>query len=461
MSPLDEAQFNGPSLGTNAAAGSPGSALGVASSVASAPSLSQAPSGDAPAASSAEPDLSGPPSKILLVDDTPTNRKLLQAMLAKERFEILEAGDGTEALRLAREAEPDLILLDVMMPEKDGYEVCAELKADPNTVQIPVIFLSAKTESQDKIKGLELGAVDYITKPFSRGEILARVRLHLEMRRLSRSLQSMNRELLRKQGRIQEDLRAAANIQRSLIPSDDLKMRFKEFELAWRFLPCESVGGDVFNLYRLDKDHVGLFVLDVSGHGVPSAMVTVSVAQMLSPQGGELLKKQIAEPPYYRLPGPAEVLHLLDEQFPMERFDKYFTISYLILNMKTGVLRFCRAAHPAPLVARIGGGIEELMTGGTIIGFGSDVVRAEGETRLEPGDRLFLSTDGIAEYPNLAGERFGDDRFKRVLQRTRPLPLQAALDALLDDVFAHASGFPSPDDMTLFALEYRGPASEK
>ncbi len=412
-----------------------------------------------PAALDAEPARESlDPSRILVVDDTPTNRKLLRAMLAKQGYEILEAGDGCEALRLAREAAPDLVLLDVMMPVKDGYEVCAELKDDPATAPIPVIFLSAKTEPQDKIKGLELGAVDYVTKPFSRGEILARVRMQLEMRRLALSLQSMNQELLRKQGRIQEDLKAAANIQRSLIPSDDLKTRFKEFELAWQFLPCESVGGDVFNLFRLDKEHVGLFVLDVSGHGVPSAMVTVSVAQMLSPQGGELLKQKIADPPFYRIPEPSEVLHALDEHFPMERFGKYFTISYLVLDMKTGRLRFCRAAHPAPLVLRSSGDVDELLDGGTIIGFESDVVRAQGETRLAPGDRLILSTDGIAEYPNLAGERFGDLRFRDVLARTRGLALQAACDAIVGEVFAHAAGLPSPDDMTLFALEYRGPA---
>ena len=239
---------------------------------------------------------------ILVVDDTEAYRQLLQLMLAEEKYGVLEAEDGVQALAVAADGSPDLILLDVMMPQKDGYQVCAELKANPRTREIPVIFLSAKAEPEDKVKGLELGAVDFITKPFSRGEILARVRMQLEIRRLSQSLQAMNVELLRRQDRQQEDLRAAANIQRSLIPSEDLKTRFEELELAWQFLPCESVGGDVFNLHRLDRDHVGLFVVDVSGHGVPSAMVTVSVAQMLSPQVGQLLKMKTADPPYYRLP---------------------------------------------------------------------------------------------------------------------------------------------------------------
>jgi sigma-B regulation protein RsbU (phosphoserine phosphatase) len=397
-------------------------------------------------------------AKILVADDTETNRKLLRAMLAKERFSILEAGNGSEALRLASESHPDLILLDVMMPEMDGYQVCAELKSDPRTAEIPVVFLSAKTESQDKVKGLELGAVDFVTKPFSRGEILARVRTHVTMRRMSASLQAMNEELLQRQRRIEEDLRAAATIQRSLIPSDELKTRFKEFELAWKFLPCQSVGGDVFNLYRLDKDHVGLFVLDVSGHGVPSAMVTVSVAQTLSPQGGQLLKTKIGEAPFYRIPPPEEVLHRLDVEFPTERFEKFFTIAYLLLNMRSGVVRSCRAAHPAPLVLRRTGEIVELTDGGTIVGFSGDAQRSEGETLLHPGDRVFLTTDGLAECPNPVGARYGDARLRETLRGTHSLGLQEACDSIVAAVFSHAAGIPAPDDITIFALEYRGTA---
>jgi DNA-binding response OmpR family regulator len=106
--------------------------------------------------------------KILIVDDNIVNRKLLFGILQKEGYELLEAPDGEEAIKAAVRSLPDLILLDIMMPKKDGYEVCRELKSDNRFKAIPIVFLSAKAEVEDKIRGLELGAADYVTKPFDR-----------------------------------------------------------------------------------------------------------------------------------------------------------------------------------------------------------------------------------------------------------------------------------------------------
>lgn len=394
--------------------------------------------------------------RILVVDDTPTNRKLLQAILARDDCEIFEAADGGEGLRIAREVAPDLILLDIMMPVLDGYRVCEELKRSPETAEIPVIFLSAKTESADKIRGLELGAVDYVTKPFSKGEILARVHTHLENRMLSQSLLTVNRELLRNQRRLEQDLRAASVIQQSLTPNDSVRTRYPEVEFGWVFQPCNAIGGDVFNVHPLDPDHVGIYVLDVSGHGVTSAMITVAVSQSLNPQGDSFLKERITDPPYYRLPGPAQVLERLDGEFPVERFDKYFTMSYLLLNLKTGRLRYARAAHPSPVLLRANGGQEELTEGGTIVGLGGMVPYREGEVTLQPGDRVIVYTDGINERPNPAGDRFGDLRVRSALEATRAHPISDVGERLHQSVREFAGGLPAEDDTTILAFEYRG-----
>jgi sigma-B regulation protein RsbU (phosphoserine phosphatase) len=173
------------------------------------------------------------PEKVLIVDDSVDNRRLLVRTLQKSGFELAEAANGKEALSRTREFYPDLILLDIMMPELDGYQVCETLKSDPDTADIPVIFLSAKTETQDKIKGLEIGGVDYITKPFDRGEVLARVRTQLKLR-------SLMKEILEKQKRLDEDLRAAAAIQASLLPQQLPEL--DGFACAWKFVPVISWG---------------------------------------------------------------------------------------------------------------------------------------------------------------------------------------------------------------------------
>ena len=132
---------------------------------------------------------------ILMVDDNPANLQVLQATLDGRGYRLLAARDGASALSIAANASPDLILLDIMMPAMDGFEVCRRLKSDPGTDDIPVIFLSALEETEDKVRGLELGAVDYITKPFQPQEILARVNTHLTLRCLQRQLREANAEL--------------------------------------------------------------------------------------------------------------------------------------------------------------------------------------------------------------------------------------------------------------------------
>ena len=161
----------------------------------------------------------------MIVDDEPLNRDLLAIILRGENCDVLFAGDGESAIELATTEQPSLILLDVMMPGKgggaavkDGYDVCAHLKNDPGTAHIPIIFLTALHESAEKIRGLSLGASDYIAKPFDRGEVVARVRSQLAVSRLTRELLSVNRRLVEKQASLDADLHAAGNIQLALMP---------------------------------------------------------------------------------------------------------------------------------------------------------------------------------------------------------------------------------------------------
>ncbi|MDD3581389.1 MAG: SpoIIE family protein phosphatase [Desulfobacca sp.] len=386
------------------------------------------------------------PDKILIIDDSVENRVLLLRTLGKAGYEITEAGDGQEGLTRAREFLPDLILLDIVMPELDGYQVCEALKRDLHTADIPVIFLSAKTESKDKIKGLEIGGVDYITKPFDRGEVLARVQTQLKIRHLMQ-------ELLEKQKRLEEDLKAAACIQETLLPTE-LSV-WPELDIAWKFLPCDLIGGDIFNVVRLDETHLGFYMVDVSGHGVPSAMVTVSVSQLMSPERG-YLKKKAPSPPYYEIVSPQEVLRALDEEYPFERFQKFFTIVYLVLDLALSKMVYSSAAHPPPLLLHADGGLELLDKGGTIIGLNGVVPFEQEEKRLQPGDKVILYTDGVVEYCNREGEPFGVERLYHITRSWHQRPISEILDGIHQTLTDFGHQAKIEDDISLLGFEFKG-----
>jgi len=185
------------------------------------------------------------------------------------------------ALAAARRDPPDLILLDINMPEMNGYEVCEQLKADDKLKGIPVIFISALTEPLDKVKAFATGGVDYITKPFQMEELHARVETHLKLRGLQVELEAANARLAAANGRMSRDLRAAARIQATFLPGEMTRVPGADF--AWAYRPCDELAGDGLNVVPLGGGRVGLYVLDVSGHGVAPALLSVTLSRLLSP----------------------------------------------------------------------------------------------------------------------------------------------------------------------------------
>ena len=388
--------------------------------------------------------------KILIVDDNEINRKVLRGILQKQRYDLVEAVDGADALQAAWRETPDLILLDIMMPIKDGYEVCAELKSDDRGRHIPIVFLSALADAGDKIKGLELGAADYITKPFDKGEVLARVRTQLKVQRLTAQVLRANAELMERQAELDEDLKAAAVIQRSLMPRRAPAVT--GVAAAWRFLPCERIGGDIFNLHVLPDGSLAVYIADVSGHGVPAAMLTVAVAQSLSPEAGTIA----TPPPASAAVPPAAVLASLDRDYPLERFGKHFTACYGVFDAARGRFRYSAAGHPPPLLVRADGAVDRLEAGGTIIGLGHLVPYEEAAVALLAGDRVFFYTDGLTELVNGAGEMYGEERLCGTMRASRRESLEVACDHVLAAAVGFGQDQPREDDVTLLAIEFRG-----
>ncbi|MBU1231716.1 MAG: fused response regulator/phosphatase [Proteobacteria bacterium] len=388
---------------------------------------------------------------ILVVDDSEAVRVLVRTYLQEAGYRVFEAVDGLSGLKICRSQLPDLILLDISMPKMNGFELCAILQKEELLRTIPVIMLTGHDKTESKTKAFALGAVDYLTKPFSKGEILARIRTHLKISSLTRSLQQTNSELLANQEELMQGIQAAAELQKNLLPKrvpDCKQLRFASY-----FSPCQGVGGDIYNIQRLNDEHLGLFILDVSGHGFPAAMMTALAAQALCQSGG-IVKKAGLRDTHETITPPGEVLQDLDREFPIERFNLYMTIVYLLFNTSHNTFRYSCGGHPPPIHICRTGRVSLLDAGGPPVGLGGlGGAWLEGEGSLNCGDRIFFYTDGIIHHANEKGEVYSQDRLIDSIKKSRDISLQAAVQNIMGNLKQFGNQTDPDDDITLLAVE--------
>ena len=276
-----------------------------------------------------------------------------------------------------------------------------------------------------------------------------------------KKLARLNQELLDKQKRLDADLAAAAQIQKSLLP--DQIDSTANLSIAWKFEPCEHTGGDIFNMFQLDDDHWALYMLDVSGHGVEAAMITVSVAQFLQPNSGHLRRRSVkGAAATFQIRTPAEVLTALDDEFPFERFNNFFTITYMIINTQTGDLNYSNAGHPYSILMRREGHLELLSKGGPAIGMGDFHLLSgqadrfeEGRLTLNSGDQLFVYTDGIVEYQHPQNGIYGTERFCDTLQALQGKSITEIIGQTIETLLDFGEHTKPQDDITLLGLELK------
>ena len=393
------------------------------------------------------------PASILAVDDTPANLQVLAGMLKDRGYKVRPVPGGKLALLAARRDPPDLILLDINMPEMNGYEVCEQLKADDTLKGIPVIFISALTEPLDKVKAFATGGVDYLTKPFQMEELHARVETHLKLRRLQVELEAANTRLAEANGRMSRDLKAAAKIQETFLPREAPRVPGADF--AWAFQPCDELAGDGLNVIPLGDNRVGLYVLDVSGHGVASALLSVTLSRLLSPPSdpSSILVREGGVRDRFDITPPAEVAARLNRLFPFDAATEQFaTLLYGILDAGTGEFRYVSAGNPGPVHLPAGAGPVMLASQGFPIGLATEAYE-ERSVHLGAGDRLYLYSDGVAEAMSPAGEPFGDARLLEAIGRGRPEPLRAGVATLLGEVARWRGSGKPLDDISILAVE--------
>jgi sigma-B regulation protein RsbU (phosphoserine phosphatase) len=281
------------------------------------------------------------------------------------------------------------------------------------------------------------------------------LRLQKDLERRNQKLGESHEKLSQAYGVIKKDLEAGAKIQSSLLPQASTRIYNVQFDSI--FLPSSFVAGDIYNYFKLDEDWIGFYVLDVAGHGIPAALLSVTLSRALSPENSEdsLLKKFLPtpEPPYYRLINPAMVVAGLNKRFQADPdMMQYFTMIYGMLNTKDGQTTVTLAGHPPPI--RVSSGIADPVgTGGYPVGMLSDVEYEEERFRLDKGDRLFLFSDGITECLNNKGEQFSVERLTQLLEEGQHLLLHELIKKIRDRLIHWRASAEFADDMTVLALE--------
>jgi sigma-B regulation protein RsbU (phosphoserine phosphatase) len=378
--------------------------------------------------------LTPPSGTVLVVDDSPVNLQVLVRTLHGTGHRILAARDGRSALDIVKRARPDLVLLDVMMPEVDGFEVCRAIKTDSESQDTVVIFLSALGDVSDKVSGLQLGAADYITKPIQAEEVLARVATHL-------TRQHLERELRRSRDRLNRELASAGRMQRLILPPQLPNHPGVRFAASYQ--TSRHAGGDYYDVLPLGDGRFGVMVADVSGHGAPAAIVMAMIRAALH-----------SHPAVHA--DPAAVLQTLNTHFEyLWDTEMFATAIYATVDATRREVRFACAGHPPPLL--IGRGEEprtipvDAVTPLLMLPYGAVPVSV---VDLQAGDRLLFYTDGVTERLDADGRMYEMARLSGVVSAmAHPTPA-ALIGHIVADLDRFAGGHEPEDDLTLVAVGF-------
>jgi sigma-B regulation protein RsbU (phosphoserine phosphatase) len=380
---------------------------------------------------------------ILAVDDTPENLDVVKGILAED-YHIKVAVHGKVALKIAAAQSPDLILLDIMMPEIDGYEVCRQLKANPATRDIPVIFLTAKGETADEAEGFELGAADYILKPVNPPLLRARVKTHLALKQSMDKLQAAYAVINKQKERMQQELNVGRDIQMSMVP--DTFPAFPdhdEFDIHALLKPAREIGGDFYDYFFIERDKLCVCVGDVSGKGVPAALFMAVTQTMI---------KSTASEDY----SPASIMTRVNEEISQDNPSCMFITLFLgILHIRSGQFDYTNAGHPYPYVKRAGGVIDTLQpVHGPVVGAMDGIAYGEDSIILGKDDQLLIFTDGVTEAMDVTDQLYGEQRVIDHFQSIEDNGLDALVNSTLDSVETFAGEAEQADDITILALCY-------
>ena len=375
--------------------------------------------------------------QLLIADDDPANREMLSRRLQRQGYRVTPAVSGLEALRLMRAQKFDLVLLDMIMPGLDGYQVLTRIKADAALADVPVVIMSSLDQDNSVARCIEAGAEDYITKPFNPVLLRARIGACLERKRLRDRERATLEALQASQKVLSDELAEAADYVRSLMPPP---LQDEMIRADWRFRPSTQLGGDAFGYHWLDPRHFAFYVLDVCGHGVGAALLSVSVMNVLKNRSM----------PNVDFADPGAVLASLNRTFAMEEQNNmFFTIWYGVFSRETRQLTFACGGHPPAVLLQGTSAPVPLRAAGAIIGGFPDVKYSNGTVQLPPGARVYVFSDGVYELKRQDGSTVTLEEF--TLELARPSG-GSKLDAILQWAAGVQSNAKFEDDVSVLEI---------
>ncbi len=388
--------------------------------------------------------------RILIAEDERITRRSLQRQLERWGHDVFAAEDGAEAWGRFQTQQFDIVVTDWDMPRIDGRELIERIRGAERSHYAYLIMLTGHSEAADLVAGMEAGADDFLAKPFDPNELRVRLRAGERVIQLERRLAAQNQTLQAANDRMTRDLDAAARVQQTLLPGEVPDAEGLSF--AWAYRPCDELAGDALNVVRINDRLIGLYVLDVSGHGVPAALLSVTATRSLSPHAG--LSLVTGPGPDSDAISPARVASKLNALYPMEsNGSHYFTLMYGLLDVQTRELRYTCAGHPGPILVRPGQSQRRFGMSALPIGMIEGVEYEEARIALRPGDRLYVHSDGVTEEMNPADEEFGDERLYTAIAEGQSLPLAESMDLIIQRIVAWRGDEHLKDDVSILCVE--------
>lgn len=394
---------------------------------------------------------------VLIVDDSDAIRMYLYNALLGWKYNVFQAANGKEALDLIIANKIQILIVDWMMPEMDGLELCKQVRNTQLGHYVYLIMLTSR--ESETVTGLSAGADDFMAKPIKLNELQARMRsaervlsLDNDHAKKHGTLQNEHEKMVSSYQKVQEELAAATKIQQNMLPKS--KETALPITVDWYFSPASDVSGDFFN-YFVDEQYVYFYHIDIAGHGISAAMYAIYLNRLLSPnkQSDIALGNQRDSEFYSK---PSVVANALNQELCQQDGDcsSYLTMIYGVIDRKTGLTEICRAGHPYPFLSRKDTKMSFLQDGNLPVGLLDNVNYQSQTFQMSSGDRLIMYSDGIIDCLNSQNEQYSIERFGRLLMNSTTWSDDDLMNNFESEVNQWKGSQEITDDISIFSITY-------